>query len=247
MSRFLHVPLPDYQGLLALGLVLGTVLSALQSRRRGLSPLAAVDGALAGAVGGLLIGRAIYAAAHWSYFHDHLGEALMVWRGGLSAPGAVVGGAVGVLALCRLRRADPRPLLDALAPGAALVVIFGWLGCLGAGCGCGLTVRPDQRLLWALSAELPDLYGLCVPRVAVQVLGAGWGGAVLATVLLVERRGRPFPLWLLLHAGGGFGLAFLRGDLVPLVAGLAPVQVADLALVGLALFAFLWWCRKEAQ
>ncbi|HIQ01360.1 MAG TPA: hypothetical protein EYH30_04420 [Anaerolineales bacterium] len=241
------LPLPGYPSLLALGLSMGTALAVLLGRRRGLTALAVVDGALAGAAGGLLIGRVVYAAAHWPYFHDHMGEVPMVWRGGLSAPGAVVGGIVGVLVLCRARRVGPRPLLDTLAPGAALVVISAWLGCLGAGCGCGLPVRPDQGLLWALSAELPDLYGLRAPRVAVPALGAVWGMVTLAGLLL-GRWDRPFPLWLLLYAGGDLGLGFLREDVTPWLAGLAGVQVADLALAlaGLTLLTLpIWGGRGE--
>ena len=233
--------------LLVTGLALGTALAVIQGRRRGLAARTVVDGALAAAVGAILIGRTAYVGTHWLYFRSHLGEALAVWRGGLSAPGVVVGAVTAVVSFSLLRRDGVPRLLDALAPGAALLAVFGWLGCLGAGCSYGLETRPGQELLWSLSAELPDAYGLRVPRVAVQGLGVVWSVAVLAINLLLGRRGRPFPLWLFLYAGGDFGLAFLRGDLSPLVAGLAAVQLADLALglAGLALLGLPIWHRKE--
>jgi len=245
MLKFLaDLPLPGYRTVMVAGLILGTALAVLIGRRRGMVALAVADGVLAAALGGLLVGRAVYVAANWLYFRDHLEGAAALWRGGLSAPGALVGGVVGVLILCRLRRDDPRPLLDTLAPAAALLAVCAWLGCLKAGCSCGLEVRPDQGILWELSAELPDLYGLRAPRVAVQALGAAWSGVTLAAVLLVGRRGRPFPLWLSLHAAGDLGLGFLRGDLLPsAVVGLAGVQTADLllALAGLALLLLPGW------
>jgi phosphatidylglycerol:prolipoprotein diacylglycerol transferase len=139
-----------------------------------------------------------------------------------------------VMAYCVLRRIALRQMLDVLTPGAALLAGCAWLGCLLNGCAYGIETYPGQGLLWALSLELPDLYGIWAPRVAVQLLGAGWGGVALAAVILAGRRprfeGLVFPLWLALYTAGSFGLGFLRADEVGLVAGWRADQVADLAL-----------------
>lgn len=232
MSR---VSLPAYRTCLALGLVLGVVVAGWSGRRRALPFLAVLDGALAALGGGLVVGRVGYVIANWPYFAHHVGEAVVLWHGGLSAPGALTGALVAVLILCSVRRTDACPILDCLAAGGAVVALSAWLGCLRSGCACGVEVWPDQGLLWRVSAELPDLHGLWVPRVAVPLLGAGWEGLTLGAILLAGQRGRPLPLWLFLHAGGEFGLGFLRGDLNPLAAGLAPIQIADLALALLGL------------
>jgi phosphatidylglycerol:prolipoprotein diacylglycerol transferase len=215
-------------------------LAVLLGRRRGLPPLLVVDTALAAAGGGLLVGRVIYVAAHWTYFSERAGEVIAFWRGGLSAPGMLLGGLLSVWSFCRLKRCDGKTVLDCLTPGAALAVALAWLGCLQAGCACGIETWPDQGLLWKLSAELPDLYGLRVPRVAVQVLGAAWGAVVMAITLGVGRRGRPFPLGLLLYAAGDFALAFLRADVSRWE--MIILQGIDLALVGVALFVA---CRRR--
>jgi len=85
-----------------------------------------------------------------------------------------------------------------------------------------------------LSLELPDLYGIQAPRVAVQLLGASWSAVVLAAVIIAGRRARfeglAFPLWLTLYAVGSFWLGFVRADETLLVAGWRAGQVADLAL-----------------
>jgi hypothetical protein len=99
-----------------------------------------------------------------------------------------------------------------------------------------VTARPDQGLLWNISAELPDLYGLRVPRVAVQALGAGWNVLLLGLAILWGKRARLFPAWLILYAAGDLGLGFLRGDLVTCCASLAAVQAADMGLMLAGLF-----------
>ncbi len=126
-------------------------------------------------------------------------------------------------------------MLDVLTPGVAVLAACAWLGCLLNGCAYGIETYPGQGLLWALSLELPDLYGIWAPRVAVQLLGAGWSAVALTAVILAGRHrrfeGLVFPLWLALYTAGSFGLGFLRADEVGLVAGWRADQVTDLALV----------------
>jgi prolipoprotein diacylglyceryltransferase len=178
-----RLPLPDYRAALAVGVLLGTALALWAGRRNGLAATVVVDGVLAAAVGGLLLGRLVYVAAHLPYFREHPAAALALWQGGLSAPGVVVGGAVGAGVMARLRKLPPGLLWGALAPGAGVVLIAAYLGCLRAGCACGRETWPGDGLLWTLSADLPDLYGLRAPRVAVPLLGMGWGSLMLALTL----------------------------------------------------------------
>ena len=244
-----HLPLPDYRAALTVGVLLGTALALWTGRRNGLAAMVVVDGVLAAAVGGLLVGRLAYVAAHLPYFREHPTAALALWQGGLSAPGVVAGGAVGAGVLARLRGQSPRPLWDVLAPGAAVVVIAAYLSCLRAGCACGRETWPGDGLLWTLSADLPDLYGLRAPRVAVPLLGMGWGALMLVLTLWMARGGRATtpgatasgatarvaPTWLALYGLGEFALGFLRGDTAPLIGGLSALQWAGLGLLGVGI------------
>ncbi|MGQ9717829.1 MAG: prolipoprotein diacylglyceryl transferase family protein [Anaerolineae bacterium] len=234
-----RLPLPDYRAALAAGVLLGTALALWAGRRNGLSVMVVMDGVLAAAVGGLLLGRLGYVAAHLPYFREHPPAALAFWQGGLSAPGVVVGGTVGAGVMARLRKLPPGPLWGALAPGAAVVLIAAYLGCLRAGCACGRETWPEDGLRWALSAELPDLYGLRAPRVAVPVLGMGWGALMLVLTLRMTLRGWANAMgatpWLALYGLGEFALGFLRGDAPPLIGGLSALQWAGLGILGTAI------------
>jgi len=218
-----------YAALVGAGLIGGGVIAWLAGQRQGLNPVHVLDVSLAAALGGLVGGRAVYVAAHWAYYGDHLQQALRLWGGGLAWHGALVGGLLVASVYCAVRRIPPRLMLD-----AAFLAACGWLGCLLNGCAYGIETYPGQGLLWSLSLELPDLYGIWVPRVAVQLLGAAWGGIVLAVVVFVGRwvrmEGLLFPLWLAIYTLGSFGLGFLRADETLLVLGWRADQVVDLAL-----------------
>lgn len=236
-----RLPLPDYRAALTAGVLLGTALALWAGRRNGLPVMVVMDGVLAAAVGGLLLGRLGYVAAHLLYFREHPLAAPAFWQGGLSAPGVVVGGAVGAGVMARLRKLPPGLLWGALAPGAAVVLIAAYLGCLRAGCACGRETWPGDGPLWAISAELPDLYGLRAPRVAVPVLGMGLGALMLVLTLWMARGGRATApgvttrvtqTWLALYGLGEFALGFLRG---PLIGGLSALQWAGLGILGTAI------------
>jgi phosphatidylglycerol:prolipoprotein diacylglycerol transferase len=232
-----------YAALVDVGLLGGALVACLAARRRGFNLAQVLDAALAAALGGLIGGRAAYVAAHWAYYQTHVRRALRPWDGGLAWHGALLGGLVAVMVYCAIRRTSLRRMLDVLTPGVAVLAGCAWLGCLLNGCAYGIETYPGQGLLWALSLELPDLYGIWAPRVAVQLLGVGWNGVVLAAVILAGRRprfeGLLFPSWLALYTAGSFGLGFLRADEVGLVAGWRADQVADLALVAIGAVLFV--------
>jgi phosphatidylglycerol:prolipoprotein diacylglycerol transferase len=240
-----------YAALIHLGLVVGTLIACLTARRRRLEPIRALDASLATALGGLIGARAVYVAAHWAYYGDHLRQALRPWRGGLAWHGALIGGLVALLVYCAIRRMPPRLLLNVLTPGIALLSACAWMGCLLDGCAYGLETYPGQGWLWTLSLELPDLYGIWAPRVAVQLLGAIWGGIVLIIVIIAARHtrlaGLVFPLWLTLYSVGSFGLGFLRADETLWIAGWRADQVADVALVlsGIVVLAVGLWGKAR--
>ena len=229
-----------YAALVDFGLVAGAAVACLAAHRRGLSPTRALDAALVAGLGGLVGGRAAYVLANWAYYQTHVRRALRPWDGGLSWHGALAGGLAAVAAVGALLRGAPsrrvplRATLDVLAPGAGVLAICAWLGCLMNGFAYGLETYPGEGLPWALSLELPDVYGIRAPRVAVQLLGAGWGAVALTAVVLAGRRrrfeGLAFPLWLAVYGAGSFALGFARVDEVAMVAGWRADQVADLGL-----------------
>jgi phosphatidylglycerol:prolipoprotein diacylglycerol transferase len=224
-----------YTILLDAGLLVGAVVAYLGAQRRGLPGAKALDLTLLAGAGGLIGARIVYVAANWAYFAHHHQRAVRFWEGGLAWHGALAGGLLAVLASCAIRRTSPLVAFDVLGPAAAALAAFGWLGCLFDRCAYGLVTYPGQGLLWRLSLELPDTYGIRVPRVAVQALGAAWSAiAFLAVAVVASRReveGLALPLWLALYCTGSFLLGCLRADDVPLVAGWRADQAADLALV----------------
>jgi len=229
----------SYNALLYLGLLVGAILVYREVEHRELEPRAVIDVALGAAGFGLLLGRATYVGFHWAYYETHLREAARLWEGGLAWQGAVIGGTVGAIIVSAMRGERLLTMLDVLTPGTASVATLAWLACHTVGCAYGMETYPGDGLLWTLSRDLPNLYGIREPRVAVQLLGAGWSGLLVAAILLTQQRLRPagmvFALWLILQSTGAFALGFLRADDVVRIGGWRADQIVNLGLVATGL------------
>jgi phosphatidylglycerol:prolipoprotein diacylglycerol transferase len=240
--------IPTYTVLLDVGLVLGLALTYLEGKRLLGEGGVALDLGLWTVVGGLVGGRVGYAAANWRVFAEDWVRAFRIWEGGLSFHGAFLGGLLALLLFahfCR-RRTGFWQLADALTPGLALGVSFGWAACLMGGCAYGLIGEGPGY------AILPDHFGVEAPRFVTQMVGLGYALVLLAGSWLLRRHwpfpGAAFLLYVLLYFAGMFFLEFTRGDEAVYLGPWRLTQVLDLAFalaaaVGLMV---LWW-RSPAE
>jgi phosphatidylglycerol---prolipoprotein diacylglyceryl transferase len=165
-----EIPIYTFSLLLGLSATLGLAWVAWQSPTRQVRRN--VEAGLMALLGGLAGGRTAYALANWEYYQFHQREILEVYRGGLSASGALAGGCLAVLLLAALIHTSPGQLAGALLPLLATLAISAWLGCWLAGCAYG----PRTTQWWGLPAW--DEWGGRGARFPVQLLGAllalGW-------------------------------------------------------------------------
>jgi phosphatidylglycerol:prolipoprotein diacylglycerol transferase len=138
----------SYPALIDIGLLIGVTWATLETRRRGLDAMLALDAALAAAVGGLILARVTYVGFHWGYYSHHVHQTLRLRDGGPAWQGALVGGTAGATGLCIFRSQSVLATLDTLTRAAASVAILAWLGCFMASCAHGIETFPGQGLLW---------------------------------------------------------------------------------------------------
>jgi prolipoprotein diacylglyceryltransferase len=118
--------------------------------------------------------RLSFAANNLGYFAGHVIEIPMIWLGGLTWPGALLGAllALGIQVVGyrspRTGKVSPGWLGDQLYPLLPTLAIGAWLGCWQAGCGYG-TLAPSGAW-WAVPAITE--YGLLALRWPVQALAA---------------------------------------------------------------------------
>jgi phosphatidylglycerol:prolipoprotein diacylglycerol transferase len=232
-----NMPLSTYSLLLGLGSLVGLALAVWQGREYGLAPELTLDAAIWVFLAGGIAGRLGYVLANWEFFAANLPQVIAPWRGGSSAPAALLGGLGGLHAWAYARRRSPRLHAgqtwrqpgDAMAPALALGSAFVWAGCLLTGAAYGREGSGPLQL------SLPDLYGVANPRFPTQLLGLLLSLGILLLAWAVRRQrpwpGVPFTLTVALLAAAHFALDFTRGDESLILWGLRAGQWADVVLI----------------
>jgi phosphatidylglycerol:prolipoprotein diacylglycerol transferase len=243
--------LPTYAALLSLGVIGAVLLSVWQGSRRGLAPTRPFDAALLGASGGLLGARAAHVVANWAFYRDHLAEALRLSAGGLAWQGGLLFGLL-LIVLYGLRfRLSMGALLDALALGLAWFTLCLWLGSAAANDVYGRETFPSDDLLWRLSADLPDMYGLRARRINVPLLGMVCSGLVFVVLwCLGERMRKPgalFCICLALTGLGGLALVPLQANAVPYLLHVRLDWLFSLVLTAVGVCGFLAVTLRAAR
>ena len=236
------LPVRWYGLILVAAAAIAVWLTRREAHRRGFQDDAVVDAVWWVAIAALIGGRALFVVQNeLPTLADHPAHALMVWMGGLSFYGGLIGGLLALLVFARRRALPLLATLDVAAPGAVIGQAIGHIGCLIGGDSYGI----PTSLPWAVIYRSPNAMApLDVPLHPTQAYEA-----ILLAILFVG-------LWLgrrrLASLGDGvvasaylfglavirFGLFFLRDE--PSVAfGLRTAQLLGLGIAGLAVALFL--------
>ena len=221
--------------------------AARYTRREGIGLDTLVDILTWVAVGSLAGTRLVWVIGNWSEL-DSPAEAVMIWDGGMTLYGGILGGLVAGLSMLHRHRLPVLRMLDYAAPGLALGLIIGRASDLITGDHLG---KPTG-LPWGFRYVGTDPPGTAPPLGAV-VHPVALYDLLLVSVLLVVlvlflRRARPAGLAAALFAAyysiDRLLLDFLRTDQTRLL-GLTGTQLASIAaLVVLAVWFGRWWWSR---
>lgn len=112
----------------ALGIAAGGLVAASRARSRGLASHHVWDLTFWVVVAGLLGARALYVAEYWQDFTAEPWRVLAIWKGGMSAFGAIVCGTAAGRWYARQRRISFLRLANVVAPSLLLGDAIGRLG-----------------------------------------------------------------------------------------------------------------------
>lgn len=142
------VPIYWYGIMILMGVLAATFIAIRLSRRIGYSSEMMMDMLLLALPLGIIGARLYDVAFEWSYFQNHLNEIFSLRMTGLAIYGAVIGGLVAVLILCKWRKMSFWAVVDSAVPGLILAQAIGRWG----------------------NYFNQELYGAAVPHVSGQIL-----------------------------------------------------------------------------
>jgi prolipoprotein diacylglyceryl transferase len=244
-------PFHMYGLLLAVGVLVATYVAERRWRNRGYPRDGIYDIAFWVVIAGVVGARLYHVASDYELFEHDAWRAFEIWRGGLSIWGAVLGGAVAVIVVCRRRHLPTLAVMDCMAPGIVLAQAIGrW----GNYFNQELFGKPST-LPWALEispAHRPVAYAhfsTFQPIFLYESLAC----LVIAGVLLLSERhfelklGQTFALYIILYTFCRFWFENMRSDFAHRIGPLRLNSWLSLVLFGFGIAWFLWLRRHEPR
>ncbi len=143
----------------ALGAVLAVLVTVFLGSRRHIRANASLDAAICATIGAVLGARILYCLTMYEAISMDFGLGFIprLWEGGYTLFGGVLGGLLGVALYARAVKKPLAPLLDILAPGAAVFMMIVRLAEAFTTQGLGLYIEAEalQRFPFAVQ----DVYG----------------------------------------------------------------------------------------
>jgi prolipoprotein diacylglyceryl transferase len=120
----LHV----YGVLLAIGVIVASVMVERRWKRWGHDPNDFQSIVVVVVICGVVGARLYHVATDYEKFEGDWLRVLELWKGGLSIWGVVIGGMIGLIVMCRIKRYDALGLMDAIVPGLLVAQALGRFG-----------------------------------------------------------------------------------------------------------------------
>lgn len=197
--------------------------------------------------GGLVGARLLHVIDRWDVYAADPTAILAVQNGGLAILGAILGGTLGGLLGARRLGLPVWPLADAAAPGVALGMAIGRLGCLATGDALGPATDGSWGIVYLNEHAMAPALGVAYQPTFLYEMALSL--AIFGILWAARRRslasGQLFAAYLGLYAVGKFVLTFLRTETVWLW-GLQEAQLVALGTLALAI-AWAWRAARAVR
>ncbi|MGC9455483.1 MAG: prolipoprotein diacylglyceryl transferase family protein [Phycisphaerae bacterium] len=151
-GRTIHLRVPGYGLMVAVGFLLAILLARRRARRCGENPDVLTNCGILALIGGIAGARIAYVIENWNAFSGNGAFGIFDFTaGGLIYYGGVILATLMVLIYLRARKLPLRRYLDILAVSLMVGLAFGRAGCTLNGCCYGGVARQD----WALAVRFP--------------------------------------------------------------------------------------------
>lgn len=122
------LPIFWYGIIIGIGFAIGVFVMTRRAKQFGINPDHVIDAVLVAAILGVIGARLYFVAFRWEMYSHNLMTIFNIREGGLAFYGGIIGGALGVLLVCKWRGLKPLPLLDLFAGAVIISLAIGRWG-----------------------------------------------------------------------------------------------------------------------
>jgi phosphatidylglycerol:prolipoprotein diacylglycerol transferase len=247
------IPIYGFGAMLFVGFLAAGWISARLGRSAGFNPNDIWDVAMWVFIAGIVGSRLFFVVQYHDRF-ESLADVANITQGGLVYYGGVIAAVIVFMVYARLKQLPALALCDVLAPGVALGLAFGRIGCFLNGCcygdattlAWGVHFPPDSVPFEAMvDRGLIDAGAASTPALHPAQLYSAIDGVILCALLLAyypwrRRSGQVIALLLVAYPVTRFLIEYLRADEYALATGLTISQNVSALLFPIGVVFWTW-------
>lgn len=245
-----------YGLLMALSVIAGTLIFSRELGRRGIAPSTALGIAVVAVPCGVIGARIVHIFDHLSYYIQNPGEIFGLRMVGLAIYGVVLGGLLGLIVYCRIKKLPVLRIIDSTALAFPAAQILGKFANIINGDTWGYPTDLPWGFTYVNEASFIPRDLLGVATHPTPVYEQIWLVIVVAIMLFAIPRllkmrvdGLAILLYFWLYSLGRFFISFYRVN-DPMFWGLREAQVIALVMLILApilAYYLIWRARRKPQ
>lgn len=223
----------------AIGYLAATIIFCIEAKRKKF-PLEILLYVLFGALLGGLIGSRLGSAlfVYQGYYSKHFSDLFVPQVGGKTLVGGLIGGCIGVIIAKKILKFN-RSTGDLFAPGLAIAIAIGRIGCCLNGCCYGIPTNLPWGVVFKGVVSHPT-------QIYESIFCLGLFIYLWLVRKKVNKEGDLFKIFLLLYAFFRFWIEFLRADKVIMAFHLSIAQIVSSFIFIVLAFYFLR-AKKEVD
>lgn len=202
---------------------------------------------------GAIIGARLWHVIFYNgaYYSENLLQIVMIWKGGLSIQGGIVGAVIVGLLYSRVKRINFWRLADTAAPGLIFGQAIGRIACFLNGDAFGSPTESGFGIVYPEGTSAYSTYG-SQPLWPAEIWEGQINILIFAVVLILSRwknvpQGIVFLTYISLYSLNRFALEFLRGDASKYLFDLSSGQWTSLFIIAASIIVgliIMYRCQK---
>ncbi|MFO8061582.1 MAG: prolipoprotein diacylglyceryl transferase [bacterium] len=254
----------SYGFMMAVAFISALLVSLYFANRENMERARVIDFATWVIIGAVIGARLWFAIENFQYFRNDIIGIVRIWEGGMVFYGGFLGGVLAGYMYLKTNKYSIPLMADIIAPGFALGIALGRIGCFLNGCcygsvseTCGVSF-PRKDFPPAYYEQLKD--GIIepgathsLPVIPTQIIAAGAALIIFSILFFIYRKklfdGFVFYLFLILYGLDRFILDFYRyySPNAMRTIGLSISQITSLFIVLLGIFLFVFSYRRKRE
>lgn len=212
LFKIFGINIYGYGTMITIGILFALMLLMKRGKEKNYDDNMLLDMSIGTIIAGILGGKILYIITDFQYIKDNPQVIIKEFGSGFVIYGAIIGGIIGIIAYCKIKKWKILDVMDLTIPSVALAQGFGRIGCFLAGCCYGKPTNLCIGVTFKESLFAPSFIKLHPTQIYSSIFDFSLALFLLWYDKKKRKSGRVFSMYIIIYSIGRFIVEYLRND-----------------------------------